>query len=254
MPAARRRRELGVSLFPFLSVLACVIGTLTLLIAALAVGQVASDLLSDSEQARLRHDARAQRLEIAALERAVAEVESALEQLEALRAERRTLELARARPGARGREAPDDEARRLEREIAELERRRAEQREAARGLSAQVDYAGSAAGAPRITIEPAGAGPLLKPFFVECTEQGLEIHKPGEDWSIFLPLDEVQAGTRFQSFLQRVRAIRDGTVIFLIRPRGVLAYDRAVVEARKSLVRHAKLPLPGDGELDFSRF
>ena len=41
-------RDLGSSLFPFLSVLACVIGTLSLLIASLAIGQVAEDLL-DSE-------------------------------------------------------------------------------------------------------------------------------------------------------------------------------------------------------------
>ena len=42
---ARRRRKKGVSvsLFPFLSILACVIGTLTLMITALALGQMDTD-------------------------------------------------------------------------------------------------------------------------------------------------------------------------------------------------------------------
>ena len=44
MARRRKRSELAVSLFPFISVLSCVIGTLTLMIAAAAIGEVAQDL------------------------------------------------------------------------------------------------------------------------------------------------------------------------------------------------------------------
>ena len=37
----RKRQAISISLFPFLSILACVIGTLTLLIAGMVVGEVA---------------------------------------------------------------------------------------------------------------------------------------------------------------------------------------------------------------------
>ena len=47
--ARRQAREQSSSLFPFLSVLACVIGTLTLLIASLAIGQVAESLLDSRD-------------------------------------------------------------------------------------------------------------------------------------------------------------------------------------------------------------
>ena len=56
MASRRTKRDFASSLFPFLSVLACVIGTLTLLIAALALGQVAEDLL-DAENVSLEQEA-----------------------------------------------------------------------------------------------------------------------------------------------------------------------------------------------------
>jgi hypothetical protein len=46
---------------------------------------------------------------------------------------------------------------------------------------------------------------------------------------------------------------RDGaTVIFLIRTGGVPAFESAARQATSSGVRHGEIPLPGDGELDFS--
>jgi hypothetical protein len=64
--------------------------------------------------------------------------------------------------------------------------------------------------------------------------------------------DLVQGG-RFKVYLQKVRAVRYGTVIFLIRPSGVETYKRAVKMADELYIRNAKLPMPGFGEIDFSR-
>ena len=47
--ARRPAEEDGVSLFPFLSVLACVIGTLTLMIMALALGQMDTEEVASAE-------------------------------------------------------------------------------------------------------------------------------------------------------------------------------------------------------------
>jgi len=41
-------------------------------------------------------------------------------------------------------------------------------------------------------------------------------------------------------------------VIFLIRPDGVESFFEAENVANQFKVRNAKLPLPGDGDLDFS--
>ncbi len=89
--ARRPSREPVSSLFPFLSVLACVIGTLTLLIAALAIGQVAEGLLdSEIDPTEVEH-LDAQRAELRALEEQVEAVEHVAEELAAARAELRAL-------------------------------------------------------------------------------------------------------------------------------------------------------------------
>jgi hypothetical protein len=41
-------------------------------------------------------------------------------------------------------------------------------------------------------------------------------------------------------------------VIFLIRPDGIDSYRWAASQTGRAYVRHAKLPLPGQGELEFA--
>ncbi len=67
----------SVSLFPFLSVLACVIGTLTLMIAALALGQMDNPAVVSAEQFNLEK----QRLE--AEQKLIAEIEKQLQEVKA---------------------------------------------------------------------------------------------------------------------------------------------------------------------------
>ena len=80
MARPRKRRRPQVSLFPFLSVLACVIGALTLLIAATAVGRVASDAVDLELYERLER-------EIAQGRRRLAELSALVDNVETLGAE-----------------------------------------------------------------------------------------------------------------------------------------------------------------------
>ena len=43
--ARRRKKSITVSLFPFMSILACVIGTLTLMLTAMALGQMDNEVV-----------------------------------------------------------------------------------------------------------------------------------------------------------------------------------------------------------------
>jgi hypothetical protein len=69
-----------------------------------------------------------------------------------------------------------------------------------------------------------------------------------------IPREEIALDDDYGRYLRRVRVIRDAIVIFLIRPDGVDTYAIASQVAENHQVRHAKLPLPGEGELDFGRF
>ena len=103
-----------------------------------------------------------------------------------------------------------------------------------------------------ILIDPSGIGPDYRPYLVECTGDYLEIHQTKGDFSFRIPSNEVLRNPEYRKFLRRVRAISRGLVIFLIRPDGVSTFADAEQVAYQFRVRNAKLPLPGEGALDFS--
>ena len=55
----------------------------------------------------------------------------------------------------------------------------------------------------------------------------------------------------YKKFLRRLRVVNRGLLVFLIRPDGVGTFNEAEAVANRLKVRNAKLPLPGDGALDF---
>jgi len=262
--AGRRRKEgLEVSLFPFLSVLACVIGTLTLILASMAVSHVGGSSLQGvrlgDEIERAQTALLEARVELDALEDHLATLESSdadqtevqarlmglglspeitLDELEALVDEHR-----------RSAESAKIEARRdrLQAKRMALEKR-------VQGLQADVDVRVDARSELSMRIAPAGVGPAYRPYFAECTEGYVEVHTTRSDFSYRVPREDVLRGQDFQRFLRRIRVIRGVKLVFLIRPEGVETFQLASKAATRLEVPFAKLPLPGDGQLDFSLF
>ena len=252
--ARRRDRELASSLFPFLSVLACVIGTLTLLIAALATNQVVEGLQARAPDAPAPPELATQRAVVRALRARFDRARTVEAERAALYAELRTFGIQPAEAtseveqhiaarlasasGARRLEALRREARELEEALAGMERTLAQPRERDDSRS--------------IRIHPQGRGAALRAFFVECRAEGVRIYHEGLDDSLFLDRKTRHGQSQFEIFLRRVRAIPSHTVVFLIRPDGVETYDWANEAATNISVRHAKLPLPGQGEIEFA--
>lgn len=260
----RRRREgLEVSLFPFLSVLACVIGALTLILASMAVSHVGSSALEgvrlgeriDRAQAALVEARR----ELEALEERVATAEAqdatedelharlmgvglspeiTLDELERLVDERRAA----------------SEAAKLRARRDRLQARRATIDAETAGLRADVDLRADAKRSLAMRIAPAGVGPVYRPYFAECTGRYVEVHTTRSDFTYRVPTEDLLRGEDFQRFLRRIRVLRDTRLVFLVRPDGVETFQLASEAARRLDVPFAKLPLPGDGELDFSAF
>lgn len=252
----RRRSQVAFSLFPFLSILICVIGTLALVIAALALRQVASEVAGRESQ--LDHDrsaslaradgarADARRAALERIQRRVAVLRQVLRE-RALDPDAPPDEIAKL-VAARSAEAQAKErVPQLEREAAELER-------ALATANAQVEALGASTKADpsRIALQPSGSGVALVPYFVECRRDGLLVHAHDDGWSQPLRLDDPVDSAQFTRFLRRARTLEDSTIIFLIRPSGVGTYRSASQRAREANVRHGKLPLPGNGAIDFS--
>jgi hypothetical protein len=250
--AKLRDRDLASSLFPFLSVLACVIGTLALLIASLAMNQVAEGLRALDPEAPAPPELETQRAAVRALEHKLAAARDVGAERAALQAELRALGIAPSTAAARQHVAARLSSAQLARRLEALQREARELDDALVGISRALERPLDRGEAGTIRIHPQGRGEALRPFFVECRSEGLRIYYEDLDDSLFLDRKSVRGQSQFEVFLRRARSIGNHTVVFLIRPDGVETYDWAVVTATNMSVRHAKLPLPGPGAIEFA--
>lgn len=250
MARARRRNRTEPSLFPFLSILACVIGALALLITSQAVGQIAAPAVDvdryEGLEARIERDRQA----LAGL-RTLAEEVAALEaEISEARAEQQRLEaelgpdISTGAPLRARLEEIGSRNSALERELellAEGARERASELEA---REARPEAA--------VRVRPSGSGKGLSPYFVECRRQGLRLHT--QTHTIDVPAHRISTSAEFRRFVRSVAQRDKATVIFLIRPGGVAAREVALRSIREARLRTAEIPVPGDGPLDLSAF
>jgi hypothetical protein len=255
----RRRDDLQVSLFPFLSVLACVIGTLTLLLAAIALSSMGGRSLA---QVRLAEQYEAARAALAAGIAKLEMLEAQIRQSEDRAEDDQTLGMRLAGLGLsadisledligvvdlRRREAEHKEKKRL------LERDQARLATTLKERSEELEKRDAMQMRAPIIIDPSGLGREQRPYMVECHQDYIELYNTRGEWSLRVPSEEISISGDLRKYMRRIRAIHNAIVIFLIRPDGVLTYQEASEIATRHKVRHAKLPLPGEGELDFSR-
>jgi hypothetical protein len=251
----RRRDRTVVSLFPFLSVLACVIGVLTLMITATAIGQiVAADAIDLERYERLEGEIVEGRRQLAGLTALEEEVGDLEKMVAAARSDEEQLEANGARVrDALERSAPlREELSAKEERIAALESELSSVAAAAGSRRAELDEQAKKRAAVPILIKPSGTGYGLEPHFAECTEDGLIVYEGPERRPVHVYAHRIARSAEYRRFLRRVRMRTGSTVIFLIRPGGVPVYDRASQEATRGGVRHGKIAIHGDGKLDFS--
>lgn len=259
------RDEVRVSLFPFMSVLACTIGALILLLASLSLSAVAprdpeagTDAVAASKDgavAAKSDPARAapaaggrrgdgERRELAAIAALLERVDRARPAGEAGRPP--TLAELEAGLAARG------ESRRLEADLAAIEADRARLARERETVEASVAVLESRRETLPILIDPTGLSRHLDPWFVECDAGGATAYRASEGTGIFLPREELSASLDYGRYLRRLRAMPGALLVLLIRPDGLATAALAERVARTLGVRVATLPLPGKGELDWS--
>ena len=262
---ARARQSTGqeVSLFPFLSILACVIGVLTLLITALALGQM--NTKSDDEKVRRAEDYLAMRKRLPELRKKVEELRKLLAEAEVEKL-RKLLEAARARrTKLRKMLSKDDtdrkavilkllaEARQLELRIKSLELQIRERLELIKPLLEELAKRNEPVES-EVIIQPGGSGNVsgMKHTFVEANATGIVIYQG----------DKLHRITRANiatdaEFLKAAKQVADdpkAVIIFLIRTDGFSTYSLANGAARSHGARTGKLPVIGQGHINLKMF
>jgi multidrug efflux pump subunit AcrA (membrane-fusion protein) len=256
-PMSRRRKQRGVpvSLFPFLSVLACVIGVLTLLITAMALGQLNPNAIAQAEayqQARQQADQAQQ--QIARLTELAAQAQAAQEKIDLANAEVARL---RQKNDAVEKQRSDQaaleaEADRLRQEVPELQAELRRRQQQVPKLEAALAQKKGLKPEAKVRVQPSGSGVGFKPVFVECQAEGIIIHDGPAP--VAVRRNELGSAPAFLALLQRVADDEKATVVFLLRDNGVGTYQIASAVARANYARNGKLPLVGHGELDLSLF
>ena len=269
MARRRKNNEEAVSLFPFMSILACLIGILTLMISvsmrvkqAETVGRTEDEkaLALENRDLKKQADAIAETIRIA--EEKLKKDNSASSELAELKdrkiilkekldelskasdpgksdaALQKTIELLRAEIAALNKERPA-----LQKKKEELEKELAARKKPPEKVESVV-------------VRPGGSGvrAASRLFFVECNSTGIVlIDEKGNETPVATAA--IPNSTAYSSYLEEVKRTRDSMVLFLIRKQGSAAYAWAagVAESRFE-VKTGKLPIPNNGKIDLSLF
>jgi hypothetical protein len=271
MAQARARTDPEISLFPFLSILVCLIGALVLLIVILTMvqsmlgdGRSVDEFVRAREADRLRKQIAAQQTELTAWQ---AEQEAARRVAEELKVKRDRYVLLRKRL-----DISADEKKRLEQTNAELQKElenillqmetMAKEQPAIKTeldkLLAELTARKQKLDAkPTVILQPSGSGvagaDAGRLFFVECNAAGIVIHREGAE-PLRLTAGSIGTDAAYDDFLKLVATTPKSLLLFLLREDGLGSFNRAAGWAESKFdVRTGKLPLPGQGAVDLTR-
>ena len=258
---AKKKKSEGetVSLFPFLSILACVIGVLTLMITALALSQMDNQddkwkRAEEFEQQQNKITDKQQELDqvksqVEDYSKLNRELILALEELKKLKQDKNKI--------------PDDvspkekvkllaEANRLTKRIEEIKDDPIALQKEIEKLKVELNKRENPVAA-EVRIQPGGTGVDLNPTFIECTKNGIVV-LDGPNKDIRVRRDDLSKSLPFVELLDKIGAQSKGTVIFLVRQDAVYTYNIASSVARSRFCPNGKLPVEGNGKIDLSKF
>lgn len=262
---ARRKGgdEETISLFPFLSILTCVIGILTMMIAALVLAQVGNSVDPEDAEAVRQAEARqkryeAARKELTAKEKQLAELRKQIAEAEALKKDPERLAQLKRQRDASERDPAEIKAAKeilaqvdnLKRKIPEIDADLKLQEESVQDLTAELQEMKDPKAVNKIIS--GGTGKDLTPTFIECDTNHVILHTSSPPLKI--PRAELAKNDPFKQVVKRVAAQEKATIVFLVRQDGSDAFNAARRLADEEGARSGKLPLVGSGEVDLSFF
>lgn len=241
-----------VSLFPFMSVLACTIGALMLLLVAMSLSAVGSSRASVKAVAVAERASEVDQQIAQENEKLLTTAEALWREVDATLAERGL--------------TPGLSLSSIEREISLIDERDSLMRSIRKNedalreldldresIETTISVLESRRETLPILIDTTGLSSHHKPFFVECDAEGVTAYRASDDFSYFVAKDDMSTSGNFGRYLNRIRVEPGALLVLLVRPDGIASMSLAARTAdAKGILRVARLPLPGSGELDWS--
>jgi len=271
MPRSKANLDDTVSLFPFLDIMACLIGILVLLITAVTLAQISNNqedpedtkAVAEAQQRVMKYRQVVQaveqdRRERERLEKLIAEAEMVQQQLAQVEPEVTKLEAERREIEAIVQQDPQqaaqlqEQAKQQEQQIKQDQERLRELQRQRDELKKKLESIEQPPPEAEIQIVPSGSGSDLKPTFVECAAGAVVLHDGPKE--IRIPVGSLADSEPFANLMERVKRQAGGSIIFLVRPDGISTYNTARNLARQNYVTNGKLAVAGHGKLDLSLF
>jgi len=265
MAKARKKQDEGISLFPFMSVLASVIGILMLLIAALVVASLDTQDVAAIERANeaeeldkeledLRTDAEKLQAIVAAAMRKQKELEDALAEYNRLqKIQNNAAELEKIGAEARKLLA---ESNNYQKTIDQITEELPPILEKIEELKAELAKREAVPTEGNVKIFPAGSGDRAdtKPTFVEVNAEGLVLLTP--QGNVHIRKREIRTNAQFLNLIDQIAKAKNRQLVFLVRDKAAAIdnYKWALSVALERQTQPGKLPVVGDGRIDLSLF
>lgn len=271
---AKRRESSGdeVSLFPFLSILACLIGALIVLIVVMSVSNSQkSDGRSKAEVelAKTYQQLLRELKEREKLAKEMAELLAKLQQYEEDRkikedklANLRKLITSSADVQKQNQAMGQEQLKKLDNlllEIDGIKKQIVESKAEAAKLLAELKERQIPPDKkpPPVVVQPSGSGDSAsqKLYFVEASGAKLVFMVGGQKQTIAANEESIIGNVAFNYFLTEVKKAGDAQLIFLLRTDGTTAYNRGGGWAQEKYnIKISRLLLPGQGDVDLSLF